>query len=125
MYFSGKNVLTAAHCCNRGLTYVRLGETGDYEVKLKSIKRHPKFDSKKFKYDFCVLTLAEDVTINIHMKPNVQIARIPTGNPRKPIMSDCDKKAFPDEQNMDATGFGFYRGCKTFSKLLNFACTAS
>ena len=97
-------MLTAAHCCNRGLTYVRLGETGHYEVKIESIKKHPKFDSQKFKYDFCVLTLKEDVMNNKQIKPNVQIARLPTG-------SDCDQKTF----QMDATGFGYFRGSKTRS----------
>ena len=97
-------MLTAAHCCNRGLTYVRLGETGHYEVKIESIKKHPRFDSQTFKYDFCVLKLKEDVTNNIQLKPNVQIARLPTGY-------DCDKKTL----HMDATGFGYFRGCKTHS----------
>ena len=95
-------MLTAAHCCNRGLTYVRLGETGHYEVKIEIIKKHPKFDSLKFKYDFCVLTLKEDVMNNKQIKPNVQIARLPTGY-------DCDNKTLA----MDATGFGYFRGCKT------------
>ena len=103
-------MLTAAHCCNRGLTYVRLGETGDYEVKLKSIKKHPKFDSKLFQYDFCVLTLKEDVTNNIQIKPNVQIARLQTGD-KETGHKDCDKETL----QMYATGFGYFKGCKTYS----------
>ena len=102
-------MLTAAHCCNRGLTYVRLGETGHYEVKIESIKKHPKFDSQKFKYDFCVLTLKEDVTNNKQIKPNVQIARLPTCDKKNAKECDCDKKTL----QMDATGFGYFRGCKT------------
>ena len=104
-------MLTAAHCCNRGLTYVRLGETGDYEVKLKSIKKHPKFDSKLFQYDFCVLTLKEDVMNNKQIKPNVQIARLTPGD--KKMIVDCDEKTLPKENVADATGFGYFRGCKT------------
>ena len=38
-----------------------------------------------FNYDFCVVTLSKDVTVDADIKGDVEIAKLP-------IKADCDKK---------------------------------
>ena len=101
--FSGKHVLTAAHCCSRHKDYVHLGENLEFKVKITETKHHPKFETKSFHYDLCVVTLEKDVTIDEKIKDHVEVVLLPNARNWK----DCDAKSF----DMDATGFGYWHGC--------------
>ena len=99
--FSGRHVLTAAHCCERPVRYVSLGEEGEHTVRVEKTESHPQFSSKTYKYDFCIATLQNDVLTDDTIKDDVVVAEIPDG-------LDCDQEAL----NMEVTGRGYYHGCK-------------
>ena len=100
-------MLTAAHCCQRPVSHVSVGEEGKYNIQIEGATIHPKFSSTTFKYDICVVTLVEDVTTDDKIKQYVSIARLPNGR-------DCDIR---HGLQMDATGWGYYHGCKENLKL--------
>ena len=102
-HFSGKHVLTAAHCCAVAKNYVTLGENRDIKVSIKSLRDHPKFSSKEYNYDLCIVTLTRDITKDTNIKDQTEIALLPVGG-------DCDKNSL----DVNATGWGYFTGCIFF-----------
>ena len=72
------------------------------------------FSNVNFNYDFCVVTLSKDVTLDADIKGDVELAKLPIKLPKLPV--DCDKKS---DCIMEATGFGYFHGCK-FKNFLIF-----
>jgi len=96
---SGKHVLTAAHCCAVVKNYVTLGENRDIKVSIKSLRDHPKFSSKEYNYDLCIVTLTRDITKDTNIKDQTEIALLPVGG-------GCDKISL----DVNATGWGYFTG---------------
>ena len=67
------------------------------------------FNNVDFNYDFCVVTLSKDVTVDADIKGDVEIAKLP-------IKADCDAKK---DCIMEATGFGYFHGCKLKNFLIS------
>ena len=92
--------MTAAHCCAVAKNYVNVGENRDIRVAVKSLRDHPKFSSREYNYDLCVVTLTRDITKDANIKDQTEIALLPVGG-------DCDKSSL----DVNATGWGYFTGC--------------
>ena len=97
-------MLTAAHCCAHTFTnkYVKLGGKRNIKVEVKEAKKHPQFSFKSMQYDICVATLDRDVMTDPRIKDYVEVVLLPNGQ-------DCDDD---HKIHMDATGWGYFKGCK-------------
>ena len=69
------------------------------------------FNNVDFNYDFCVVTLSKDVTVDADIKGDVEVAKLP--DLTKP---DCDEQG---DCFMEATGFGYFHGCKLKNFLIS------
>ena len=79
---------------------------GSIRVDIKTFATHPKFSPYSFKYDFCIITLKEDVTENEETKRQVSIAKLPTK-----YRKQCDAANF-DGHTTDALGWGYFKASK-------------
>ncbi|VVC91717.1 unnamed protein product [Leptidea sinapis] len=80
---SEKYILTAAHCVSP-------------KIPLKSSKCHPKYNSKNFDYDACVLELEKTLTLN--------------GKTTKAVTLIDSGKDIPAGTNVTVAGWGFTSG---------------
>merc|ERR1712021_226031 len=72
---SNKEILTAAHCTQNGVSWVLLGEhdltasDGEQRLKVCSVTDHPSYDAQTTNYDYSILTLCEEVTFRTDIQP--------------------------------------------------------
>jgi len=71
---SSKEVLTAAHCTQSGVSWVLLGEhdltasDGEQRLQVCSVTDHPQYDGQ-VSYDFSILTLCNEVAFRTDIQP--------------------------------------------------------
>merc|ERR1719348_1914969 len=71
---SSKEVLTAAHCTQSGVSWVLLGEhdltssDGEQRLQVCSVTDHPQYDGQ-VSYDFSILTLCNEVAFRNDIQP--------------------------------------------------------
>jgi len=72
---SNKEILTAAHCTQDGVSWVLLGEhdltasDGEQRLKVCSVTDHPSYNAQTTNYDYSILTLCEEVTFRTDIQP--------------------------------------------------------
>ena len=112
--FSGTHVLTAGHCCRNeegSLSNKALVGEGTIPVDVKAVTTHPSFSPYSFRYDFCIITLVGDVTMNEETKSHVSIAKLPSKDRKQ-----CDAAKF--DHSTEALGWGYFKASKITKKTL-------
>ena len=58
-----------------------------------------------YEYDICIVTLDRDVFADKNIKDELEVAMLPNGE-------DCDNINNKKSMEMNATGWGYFHGCK-------------
>ena len=88
-----------------------MGEKRDIKVGIKAIRDHPKFNSVMYEYDICIVTLDRDVFADKNINDELEVALLPNGE-------DCDNISNKKPMEMNATGWGYFHGCKYLDHLI-------